>query len=314
MNEAPNDHAVLERHEGPIRNPKHLILAVLAAFIIPIFIIVLLANFVTSARKPSAGNEESLEKEAVAKRIAPIAKLEWKDAGAVRVLKAGEEVYKAQCATCHAAGLAGSPKFGDAPAWAPRIATGYDKLLLSALKGKGAMAAQGGGDYSDVEVGRALVYMTNAAGGKLAEPAVPAPAVAASTPVAGVATSATIATTAVPTAPAATTIAPAATTIAPAAATIAPAAVAVVAAAAPAQANGGEAIYKQVCVACHAAGVAGAPKSGDKAAWAPRIATGLDMLTQSVVKGKGAMPPKGGSAASDAEIRSAVEYMVSLNK
>jgi cytochrome c5 len=168
---------------------------------------------------------------------------------------------------------------------------------LSALKGKGAMAAQGGGDYSDVEVGRALVYMTNAAGGKLAEPAVPAPAAAASAAVAtaaGAATGATIAT--------------------PAAATIAPAAVAVVAAAAPAQANGGEAIYKQVCVACHAAGVAGAPKSGDKAAWAPRIATGLDMLTQSVVKGKGAMPPKGGSAASDAEIRSAVEYMVSLNK
>jgi cytochrome c5 len=126
---------------------------------------------------------------------------------------------------------------------------------------------------------------------------VPAPAAAASAAVAtaaGAATGATIAT--------------------PAAATIAPAAVAVVAAAAPAQANGGEAIYKQVCVACHAAGVAGAPKSGDKAAWAPRIATGLDMLTQSVVKGKGAMPPKGGSAASDAEIRSAVEYMVSLNK
>jgi cytochrome c5 len=174
---------------------------------------------------------------------------------------------------------------------------------LSALKGKGAMAAQGGGDYSDVEVGRALVYMTNAAGGKLAEPAVPAPAAAAS---AAVATAVGAATSAVPTAPAAATVVPAATT--------APAAVAVVAAAAPAQANGGEAIYKQVCVACHAAGVAGAPKSGDKAAWAPRIATGLDMLTQSVVKGKGAMPPKGGSAASDAEIRSAVEYMVSLNK
>jgi cytochrome c5 len=199
--------------------------------------------------------------------------------------------------------LAGSPKFGDAAAWAPRIATGYDKLLLSALKGKGAMAAQGGGDYSDTEVGRALVYMTNAAGGKLAEPSVPAPASvasAASTTAASAATSATIATTAVPTV----------ATVAPAAA------VAVAAAASPtaAQASGGEAIYKQVCVACHAAGVAGSPKMGDKAAWAPRIATGLDMLTQSVVKGKGAMPPKGGSAASDTEIRSAVEYMVSLNK
>jgi cytochrome c5 len=53
---------------------------------------------------------------------------------------------------------------------------------------------------------------------------------------------------------------------------------------------------------------------GDKAAWAPRIQTGLDMLTASVIKGKGAMPPKGGSAASDADIRSAVEYMVSAAK
>ncbi len=299
MNEAPNDHAVLERHEGPIRNPKHLAIAVVAAFIIPIFIIVLLANFVTSARKTSAGNEASLDKEAVAKRISPIAQLAWKDAGAVHVLRAGEDVYKAQCSTCHAAGLAGSPKFGDAAAWAPRIATGYDKLLLSALKGKGAMAAQGGGEYEDVEVGRALVYMANAAGGKLAEPAVPA--AAASAAAAGAATTATSATTAVPTAIAA-------------AVAVAPAAVAVVAAAAPVQANGGEALYKQVCVVCHMAGVAGAPKIGDKAAWAPRIATGLDMLTQSVLKGKGAMPAKGGSAASEAEIRSAVEYIVSLNK
>ena len=70
-----------------------------------------------------------------------------------------------------------------------------------------------------------------------------------------------------------------------------------------------------MCVACHAAGVAGSPKFGDKAAWAPRIKTGLDMLTVSVIKGKGAMPPKGGSAtSSDADIRSAVEYMVGAAK
>jgi cytochrome c5 len=67
-------------------------------------------------------------------------------------------------------------------------------------------------------------------------------------------------------------------------------------------------------VACHAAGVAGSPKFGDKDAWAPRIKTGLDMLTASVIKGKGAMPPKGGSAASDTDIRAAVEYMVSAAK
>lgn len=76
----------------------------------------------------------------------------------------------------------------------------------------------------------------------------------------------------------------------------------------------GEALYKQSCTVCHAAGVAGAPKSGDKAAWAPRIALGIDALTASVIKGKGAMPPRGGSAASDADIRAAVQFMVDSAK
>ena len=75
--------------------------------------------------------------------------------------------------------------------------------------------------------------------------------------------------------------------------------------------NNGEALYKEACVACFAAGVAGSPKFGDKAAWAPRIKTGFGAMAASVIKGKGAMPPKGGSAASDAEIRATVEYMVS---
>ncbi len=67
-------------------------------------------------------------------------------------------------------------------------------------------------------------------------------------------------------------------------------------------------------MACHAAGVAGAPKFGDKAAWAPRLALGVDGLTASVIKGKGAMPPKGGSGASDAEIKAAVEFMTAAAK
>lgn len=97
----------------------------------------------------------------------------------------------------------------------------------------------------------------------------------------------------------------------------APAAAPVAAAAAPAAASAagaGEALYKQVCMACHATGAAGAPKTGDKAAWAPRIKQGIDALTQSALKGKGAMPPKGGSSASDAEVRAAVEYLVSQAK
>ncbi len=74
-------------------------------------------------------------------------------------------------------------------------------------------------------------------------------------------------------------------------------------------------IYATVCVACHAQSVAGSPKLGDKAAWAPRIKTGVDAMVKTVVSGKGAMPPKGGNAAlSEADIRSVVQYMVSQSK
>jgi cytochrome c5 len=98
----------------------------------------------------------------------------------VAALKAGDQVYQGQCAACHNVGAAGAPKLGDAAAWAPRIKTGYEALLNSALKGKGAMGAQGGGDYSDLEIARSVVYMANQAGAKFAEP--PAPAAAASAP------------------------------------------------------------------------------------------------------------------------------------
>lgn len=79
-------------------------------------------------------------------------------------------------------------------------------------------------------------------------------------------------------------------------------------------AAGGEALYKQACQVCHAAGVAGAPKLGDKAAWSARLSTGIDALHASVIKGKGAMPPRGGSQASDAELRAAVEFMTATVK
>ena len=74
----------------------------------------------------------------------------------------------------------------------------------------------------------------------------------------------------------------------------------------------GEAIYKQSCMACHAAGVAGAPKPGDSEAWSPRIAKGTGALVQSVTNGLNAMPPKGGCmSCSEDELRGAVEYLVS---
>ena len=166
-------------HEGPIKTPKQLITAVAASFIVPIVIIILLANFVDTGTRQAAGSD-GLSADAVAKRIERVGSVAVRDASAPVVLKTGEQVYQGQCVACHGAGVAGAPKFGDAAAWGPRIGTGYEALLNSALKGKGAMAAQGGGDHSDIEIGRAVVYMANQAGGKLAEPAVPAPAAAAS--------------------------------------------------------------------------------------------------------------------------------------
>jgi cytochrome c5 len=98
----------------------------------------------------------------------------------------------------------------------------------------------------------------------------------------------------------------------------APAPMAVAAAGADAgkpAAGGGKAVYDATCQACHAAGVAGAPKLGDKAAWAPRLGTGAAALTASVIKGKNAMPPKGGNPSlSDGDIKAAVDYMVSQSK
>jgi len=300
-------------HEGPIKTPKQLILAVLYAFVVPIFGIVLLVMFVTAEKRPAAGSD-AMSAKAVAERIRPVGVVEVKDASDLASLKNGDQVFAAQCSACHAAGALGAPKLGDAGAWAARIKTGLNALIHSAVAGKGQMPPQTGGDFSDYEIARAVVFMTNKAGASFPEPAPPAatpPATttnAAGTGVAGTAG----ATAAAPnaggspmpgpnagkpetTAQAALNTAAAATT-APAAATAAPA------------------LYDQTCSTCHTPGIAGAPKVGDKAGWAQRIAQGIDVLTTNAIKGKGAMPPKGGSSASDADIKAVVTYMVNASK
>lgn len=79
----------------------------------------------------------------------------------------------------------------------------------------------------------------------------------------------------------------------------------------PADMVKGEQIYNQACMSCHAVGVANAPKSGDKAAWGPALATGMDSMVANAIKGKGIMPARGGLAsASDKDISDAVHYMV----
>jgi cytochrome c5 len=158
-----------EDHTGPIKTPKQLLLAVLYSFVLPVFIIIGLVAYVAADNKPQAGSSNAPE--AVAARIQKVGAVEIKDAN--RAARSGEDVYKAQCSACHATGAAGAPKFGDASGWGARIGKGYDALLTSALKGKGAMGAQGGGDFEDFEIGRGVVYMANSAGAKFTEPKKP---------------------------------------------------------------------------------------------------------------------------------------------
>src|SRR5258707_2266613 len=303
MSEAP--------HGVPIKTPGQLIAAIVAGFAVPIVVIVLLAVYVNNTTRTGAGTD-SLSEAAVAARTAPVAQVDIRDANAPRVYKTGEEVFKAVCTTCHTAGVAGAPKFGNAGDWAPRIAEGYDTLLHNALNGKGGMPARGGtspDDYSDFEIARAVVYMANDGGAKFAEPAQPAPGGAAG------------ASGAAPASGAAAGAASPSTDSAQAAAAVA--ALANVPQASSGAAAGtqsadasqaGKALYTQVCQACHAAGVLNAPKYGDKDAWAPRLKEPMDTVYNYALHGRGAMPPKGGSNASDADVKAAVDYMVAAVK
>ncbi|UOD51698.1 cytochrome c5 family protein [Orrella daihaiensis] len=289
-----------EDHEMIIKTPKQLIVTVVLSFVIPVVVLIMLASWVTTGDRKAAGSD-ALGPEATALRIAPVAKIELVDASGPVELRSGEQVYALACAACHDSGAAGAHKFGDQVAWSTPIGTGLETMINNVIKGKGAMPARGGNpNLQDIEIARAVVYMSNAAGGNFEEPAAEQ-------------TSAAPATTPAP-APMAVAAAPAAATSAPAPAP----------AAAPAPATNsastlpagidlalGEKIYNQACMACHRSGVAGAPKLGDKAAWAPYVATGMDTMIELAIKGKGAMPPRGGMMnASDNDIASAVHYMV----
>lgn len=297
-------------HEGPIKTPKQLVIAVIASFVIPIGLILLLATFVETAPRPAAGSD-AFTAESTAKRIQKVGMVEVKDMSDPASMKNGEQVFTAQCAACHATGAAGAPKFGDTAAWGPRIGQGYDTLLEHALHGHNAMPAQGGGDFSDYEIGRAVVYMANKGGAKFEEPKAPAAAAsgadaaASAAPVTADAGSAAAPTPAAAASPAAAV----AQASAPA-----PASAATQTAAAPAAGGAPPALYTQVCATCHASGIAGAPKVGDKAAWAPRMADGVDGMTAIAIKGKGAMPPRGGSSATDAQIKEVVAYFAAQAK
>ena len=270
-------------HESAIRTPKQLVAAVAGFFLVTVIGIILLVQFVTTSKLTGAGTD-SQSAEAVAARISPVADEGYtlKDVNAPKVLQSGEAVYTAVCAACHTSGAAGAPKLGDAGAWKARIAQGYDTLVQHAIGGIRAMPAKGGNpDLDDIEVARAVAYLANQGGASFKEPAAPAAAAPATAPAAAAA----------PAAPAA---------------------------AAPVAAADGKKTFETACIACHGAGVAGAPKFGDKAAWAPRVKQGSALLYEHALKGfqgkAGMMPPKGGSSASDEEVKAAVDYMVNASK
>jgi cytochrome c5 len=168
------ENGMSEEHGNLIKSPKQLAIVVFASFFVPLIIIALLMVYVGSGK--TKGADAATAAEAANNLIKPVAMLDFKDASGPKVFKTGEEVYKQACASCHASGAAGAPKFGDVGGWSARLGRGYDGLLTALIKGKGAMPARGGAspsDISDYELGRAVVYLAGSAGGKLPEPKAP---------------------------------------------------------------------------------------------------------------------------------------------
>jgi len=256
---------------------KKMGLGLVVGFAVPVLVVVLIVQYVMRSQSESTADHPALSAEAVAKRIKPVGDLRLEGAPAAEPGKAGartgEQVVKAACAKCHETGEGGAPKLGDKEAWAKRLSGGVEATTNSAIKGHGGMPARGGfADLTDSEVRAAILHMYSASGVEVKQAAAPAPAAPAP---------------------------------APEQAAAAPAA-----APAAADPSSGEGIYKSVCAACHDTGAANAPKLGDQAAWGPRLAQGLDTLTENAIKGKGAMPPKGGKAdLSEGGIALAVIYM-----
>lgn len=281
-----------DQHVSPIQTPKQLVIVVVLAFVVPIALILLISQLVTGGPRP-AGTEAQ-----ILARIAPVGTVKLAAPSGPKGMLAGEQVYAQVCKTCHDAGLAGAHKLGDKAAWAKVIAQGEKLTVQHAIAGLRAMPARGGNpDLTDAEVQRAVAYMANQAGATWKPApieAAPAPAVTAAAPAA----------TAMPVASAAAAV---------------PAPVAVAAAPAAAAKVDGKKVYDSACTVCHGAGIAGAPKSGDKAAWAPRIAQGNATLYEHAIKGfqgkGGLMPAKGGNTSlSDADVKAAVDYMVAAAK
>jgi cytochrome c5 len=280
-----------QEHTSFIKTPKQLIAVVVLAFVVPILLIAMLASIATRSVDPSANVKSD---EAIAKRLKPVGQVVVEAGSDVPGQRSGKQIVDAVCSACHATGALNAPKIGDKAAWGKLITEGHDELTQAAIKGVRQMPARGGSpDLTDAEVARAVAFMANQAGANFKEPPMQAGA-----PVQVAAASGG----AIPAAAAASPVAAAEKGGAPAGE-------------AKGSAGRGKAVFDQTCAVCHGAGIAGAPKAGDKEAWGPRLKQGIDTLRQSALHGKGAMPAKGGNTSlSDADVQAAVDYMVGMVK
>ena len=168
-----NDHVV---HEGPIKTTSQLAWTLAVSFIgLPVMLVFLATIVISIVNKQAAHDEGASGSDAVAARIKPVAEVILADAsGAGSGPRTGDAVVKAACAGCHVAGVANAPKIGDKAAWGKVMGAGMNAMVASAIKGKNAMPARGGAaDLTDFEIARAIAYMANQSGLKVAEPAEP---------------------------------------------------------------------------------------------------------------------------------------------
>jgi cytochrome c5 len=226
---------------------------------------------------------------AVEDRIKPVGTVAIADpnapasaAPAAAAKKTPEEIVKQVCAACHQAGVLNAPKIGVKEDWEARLEQGMDTLIANAVNGYNAMPAKGGNpNLTEDDIRASTEWMLSESG---------------------------LGTGGATTQPAAE---PSAEQAEPAAAPATEAA----ADAGGADLAKGEEVYKTACFACHDTGAANAPKIGDQAVWADRIAQGMDTLVGHAINGLNAMPPKGGAMQiSDEDIAHSVAFMVERSK
>jgi cytochrome c551/c552/cytochrome c5 len=304
-----------------IKTQKQLVIVVVLAFVIPIALIVSLSQLVTGMKPPGSAEADSQ----LLSRIKPFGEVTIADASSPKGNLSAEQVYQSVCKTCHEPGIAGAPKVGDKAAWAVPIKRGYETLVQHAVNGfqeaGKVMPPKGGNpDLADIEVQRAVVYMTNRSGASFKEPPPPAATASAAIPPA---TTASAAPAAAAPAPSSSTAAPAAAATGaagatPAAATAAPGATAK--ASGPLDLAAAQALMqKDGCGACHAVDkkIVG-PAFQDVAAKYKGDAGALAKLTQKVKAGGvgvwGPVPMPPNSWVADGDIQALVTWILALKK